>query len=74
MLMIYALVGHYAVSCGSPLQTFRDNVSVQSSGVKKSTVEDGTDTLSRTSVKDYYTTPHNIPEERRSHQIFSYFR
>jgi D-alanyl-D-alanine carboxypeptidase len=33
------------------------------------TREDGTDTLSETSVNNYHTTPRNTPEERRSHQI-----
>jgi hypothetical protein len=53
-LEICALLGHYAASIGKPLPTFRDNVSVPSSRVKKSseasgdflTLEDGTNTLS----------------------------
>jgi hypothetical protein len=53
---ICALLGCNAASSGNPLPTFRDNVSVPSSRVKKSkkssllvflTLEDGTDTLSR---------------------------
>jgi cytochrome c556 len=32
---ICALLGHYAASCGNCLQTFRDNVSVPSSRVKR---------------------------------------
>jgi hypothetical protein len=55
---IGALLECYAASSGNPLPTFRDNVSVPSSRVKKSkkkiknfsdflTLEDGTDTLSR---------------------------
>ena len=51
---ICALLGYYAASSGIPLPTFRDNVSVPSTRVKKSrkkkdllTLEDGTDTLSR---------------------------
>jgi hypothetical protein len=47
-------MGYKAASSGNPLPTFRDNISVQSSGVKKSllfldilNLEDGTDTLSR---------------------------
>jgi hypothetical protein len=52
-----ALLGYYATSRANPLPTFRDNVSVPSSWVKKSkkkkifldflALEDGTDTLSR---------------------------
>jgi hypothetical protein len=53
------LLGCYAASSGNPLPTFRDNVSVPSSRVKKSqkrrilpffdfwSLEDGTDTASR---------------------------
>jgi hypothetical protein len=52
---ICALMGYNATSSVNPLPTFRDNVSVPSSTVKKSeksdldflTFEDGTDTLSR---------------------------
>jgi hypothetical protein len=45
---ICALLGYYAASNGNPLLTFRDNVSLPSSRVKKSlTLEDGTDMLSR---------------------------
>jgi hypothetical protein len=42
---IFALLGYYAASSGNPLPMFRDNVSVQSSRVKKykKTLEDGTD-------------------------------
>jgi hypothetical protein len=50
-----AFLAYYAASIGNPLPTFRDNVSVTSSRVKKSkkkkkdllTLENGTDTLSR---------------------------
>jgi hypothetical protein len=42
---ICALLGYYAASNGNSLPTFRDNVSVPFSRVKKS--ENGTDTLSR---------------------------
>ena len=60
---ICSLLGYYAASNVNPLPTFRDNISVPSSRVKKSkkkgrkdflksfTVEDGTDTLSRNVVK-----------------------
>jgi hypothetical protein len=52
---ICALLGYYAVSSGNSLPTFRDNVSVSSSRVKKSkkllfldflTLENATNTLS----------------------------
>jgi hypothetical protein len=35
-LEISALLGYYAASSGDPLPTFRDKVSIRSSGVKKS--------------------------------------
>jgi hypothetical protein len=56
---ICAILGCYTASNGNPLPTFRDNISVPSSTVKKSkessflffldflTLEDGTDTLCR---------------------------
>jgi hypothetical protein len=46
---ICTLLGYYAASIGNPVATFRDNVSVPSSSVKKSKKKkkDGTDTLSR---------------------------
>jgi hypothetical protein len=68
---ICALLGHYAASIGNPLPTFRDNVSVPYSSVKKSndwaeflTLEHGTDKLS---VNAYHSTLRNTPEEHRSH-------
>jgi len=42
-----ALLGYYAASNGNFLPTFRDNLSVPSSGVKNPKDEDGTDRLSR---------------------------
>jgi len=44
-----SLLGYYAASSGNFLPTFRDNLSVASSGVKNSplTPEDGTDRLSQ---------------------------
>jgi hypothetical protein len=44
---ICAILGYYAASSGNPLPTFRDNVSVPSSRVKKSkkTLEGGTDNV-----------------------------
>jgi hypothetical protein len=51
---VCALVGYYTALSGNPLPTFRDNVSVPSSRVKKFffildffILEDGNDTLSR---------------------------
>ena len=71
---IFALLGYYAALSGSPVPTFRDNLSVPSSRVKKSkkkvffldflTLQDRTDT----SVQDYHSTLPNIPEVRSSHQ------
>jgi hypothetical protein len=55
---ICALLGYYASSNGNPLQTFRDNISVPSSRVKKSKkkgpldLEDVIDTLSRNVDKE----------------------
>jgi hypothetical protein len=46
-----ALLSYYAVSGGNFLPTYRDNLSILSSGVKKhsdtTTAEDGTDRFSR---------------------------
>jgi hypothetical protein len=58
---ICALLRYYAASCGNCLLTFRDNISVSSSRVKKSCPE--------TSVNNYHTTPRNIAEECRSHAV-----
>jgi hypothetical protein len=48
---ICVLLGYHAALNGNPLPTFRDNVTVPSSRVKKSkkgrSLEDGTDTLPR---------------------------
>ena len=46
---ICALLGYYAAQSGNSVPTFRDNISVPSSRVKKSkkTLEDGTHKLSR---------------------------
>jgi hypothetical protein len=75
---ICALLGHYAASNGNPLPTFRDNVSVPTSRVKKSKnkrsvsswtswpLNLGPTRCPETSVKDYHSTLPNIPEERRS--------
>jgi hypothetical protein len=62
---ICALLGCYAASSGNPIPTFRDKVSVPSSGVNKSkllfldflSLEDGTDTLSRNVGKGFVFGP-----------------
>jgi hypothetical protein len=72
---------NYAASNGNSLPTFRDDVSVRSSRTKKSKKKKkkkknswtswpltGPIRCPETSVKDYHSTLHNIPEERRSHQ------
>jgi hypothetical protein len=67
---ICALQGHYAASSGNPLPTFRDSVSVPSSSIKKSknkSLKMVPIRCPETSVMDYNSTLHNIPEERRSH-------
>jgi hypothetical protein len=61
---ICALVRYQAASCGNCLPTFRDNVQVPSSTVKKM----GPIRCRETSVNNYHTTPCNVPEEHRSHQ------
>jgi hypothetical protein len=79
---ICALLGYYAASNGNPLLKFRDNVSVPSSGVKKSKkkifldpwrwnryVVPKPDTLSRNVGKEL--TPCNNPEERRTRRFDS---
>jgi hypothetical protein len=53
---ICCLLGYYAASCGNCWPTFRDNVSVPSSRVKKSK-----------SVQNSHSTLCNIPEELISH-------
>ena len=70
---ICALLGYYAPSSGNPLPTFRDNVSVPSSRIKKSKKQRGPLKMGpircpETSVKDYHSTLRNIPKERRSNQ------
>jgi hypothetical protein len=67
---ICAVLGYYAASCGDCLPTFRENVSVPSSRVKKFFwfLKMGPIRCSETSVNNYHTTLRNIPEESRSHQ------
>jgi hypothetical protein len=64
---ICALLAYYAASNGNPLPTFWETVSVPSSRVKMS-FKMGTIRCPETSVKDYYSTLRNIPEERKSNQ------
>ena len=69
---ICALMGYYATLSASSLPTFRDNLLVPSSRVKKVWTSWPLKMKPRgcteTSVKDYYSALRNIPEERRSHQ------
>jgi hypothetical protein len=53
-------MGYYAAMCCNCLPTFQDNVSVP--------VKMGPICCPETSVNNYHTTPHNIPEECSSHQ------
>jgi hypothetical protein len=76
--VICALLECYAASCGNPLPTFRDNVPVPYSRVKKSTSFGLLDFLNivpicctETSIKDYQTTLRNIPEERRPQETLA---
>jgi hypothetical protein len=70
---ICALLGCSAASSGNPLPTFRDNVLVLYSGVKKSGLLDPMAswplkmglTCSETSAKDYHSVLRNTPEKRR---------
>jgi hypothetical protein len=61
-----ARLGCNAASSGNPLPTCRDNVSVPSSRVKKST-KMGQIRCPEPSVKDYHTTLRYNPAERSSH-------
>ena len=67
VIEICVLLGYYAASNGNPLPTFRGNVSVPSSRVKKS-LKMGPIRCPETSVNDYHSTLSNTPEERRFHQ------
>jgi hypothetical protein len=72
---ICALVGYYAARNGNLLPTFRDNVSVPSSRVKKSKkpswlLKMGPIGCPETSVQSYHSTLRNIAEECRSPQFF----
>ena len=62
------LLGYYVASSGNFLPTFRDYVSVPSTGVKKAfgflTPQDGTEGCPATSVRNYHYSPRNNTEER----------
>jgi hypothetical protein len=58
---IYDLLGYYAASNDNSLPTFRDNLSVPFSRVKKSKKKSG-------KISNYHSTSRNGPEERTSHQ------
>jgi hypothetical protein len=70
---ICAVLGYYVALNGNHLSTFRNNVSVPSSRVKKSKktawpLKMGPIGCPETSVKDYHSELHNIAEERRFNQ------
>jgi hypothetical protein len=54
------LRGYDEASSGNFLLTLRDNLSIPSSEFKNP--EDGTDSLSETSVRNYHYSPRNNPE------------
>jgi len=66
-------MGYYATNCGNFLPTFRDNISVPSSGFKNLdsfrflAPEDGTEGCPETSVISYHCSLRNDPEERNYH-------
>jgi hypothetical protein len=76
ILKICPLLGCYAESSDNPLPTFWDNVSVLSSRAKTLFLPSwiswhlkmGPMRCPETSVKDFQSTPHTTPEERRAHQ------
>jgi hypothetical protein len=61
-----ALLGYYATSSGNVLPTFRDNLSVASSGVKNP-LKMGPIGCPKRSVRNYYHLLRNNPDERSSH-------
>ena len=66
-----ALLGHYAASSGDSLLTFRDNLSISSSGFKnKKILKMRTIGCPETSVGNYHYSLRNDPEERSSQNIF----
>jgi len=69
------ILGYYAASSGNLLPTFRDNLSIQSSGFKNwiefLNPEDGTDRLSRNVGKKSPLLAANNSEERSSQLLRS---
>jgi hypothetical protein len=65
--LFYALLGYYTAPSGNTLPTFRDNLSVPSSRVKKS-LNIGGIGCPETSVKDCHSMLRNVPEECRCHR------
>jgi hypothetical protein len=70
-LEISALLEYYTALCGSSVPTFRDNLSVPSSMVRKSWTSRPLKMkpigCPETSVQSYHSMLRNIPKERRSH-------
>jgi hypothetical protein len=76
-----AILGYYSAPSGNPLPTFRDNLSVPFSRVKKAkqkkletswSLKMGPMGCPKMSVKDYHSTLRNIREEHRSQSYISY--
>ena len=65
-----ALLNYYTASSGNPLPTFRDNLSVSSSRVKKSSsLKVRQITCPETSVRNYHYSLHYKPEELSYHLL-----
>ena len=70
-----ALLGYYTAGSGSFLPTYRDNLSVQSSGFKNSwNLRIGPIVCHETSVRNYHFLLRNNPEERSSLFYISSFK
>jgi hypothetical protein len=65
---ICTILGYYVASCGNHLLTFRDSVSVPPSRARSWPFKTGAIHCPEMLVNDYCMMPHNIAEERRSHQ------
>ena len=61
-----ALPGHYAANNGNLLRTFREGLSVPSSGTN---MKIGPTGCPETSVRNYHYSLRNNPEERSSHVL-----
>jgi len=76
----FTLLGHFVAYVSSWLLTFQDKLSVQYSRVTKSnkndclTLEGGTHSCPKTSVTNYYSTPHNIPQQQKLFYILVYVK